>query len=317
MMNMRNALITRLGLPTALGAILALALALVAGLGGAGGSSVSSGMPDLLSPDVGKEMGAGGVAPKYGDTVTANWGDGTRDVVRYGSLSLEVEDADDALERVTVIAERVGGYITSSSRSGEGENLYLSATLRVPVAEFSSVMAALRDEGEILYEDIGSYEVTLAVLDLEARLENLRASEDAFLALLDRAESVADVVAVQSELSRIQGDIESYEAQLNGMKDQVEMASITVSLSLPVSPVEVATGEFDLAYELSNALANLINVGRAVIVALINILVIGAPIALLGGLFGSLIGRAARMLASRVSRMFGGTSKGTRRVARR
>jgi len=317
MMNMRNALITRLGLPTALGAILALALALVAGLGGAGGSSVSSGMPGLLSPDVGKEMGAGGVAPQYGDTVTANRGDGTRDVVRYGSLSLEVEDADDALERVTAIAERVGGYITSSSRSGEGENLYLSATLRVPVAEFSSVMAALRDEGEILYEDIGSYEVTLAVLDLEARLENLRASEDAFLALLDRAKSVADVVAVQSELSRIQGDIESYEAQLNGMKDQVEMASITVSLSLPVSPVEVATGEFDLAYELSNALANLINVGRAVIVALINILVIGAPIALLGGLFGSLIGRAARMLASRVSRMFGGTSKGTRRVARR
>jgi len=316
-MNMRNALITRLGLPTALGVILALALALVAGLGGAGGSSVSSGTPDLLSPDVGKEMGAGGVAPQYGDTVTANRGDGTRDVVRYGSLSLEVEDADDALERVTAIAERVGGYITSSSRSGEGENLYLSATLRVPVAEFSSVMAALRDEGEILYEDIGSYEVTLAVLDLEARLENLRASEDAFLALLDRAESVADVVAVQSELSRIQGDIESYEAQLNGMKDQVEMASITVSLSLPVSPVEVATGEFDLAYELSNALANLINVGRAVIVALINILVIGAPIALLGGLFGSLIGRAARMLASRVSRMFGGTSKGTRRVARR
>lgn len=314
---MRNALITRLGLPTALGAILALALALVAGLGGVGGSSVSSVMPDLVSPDVGKEMGAGGVAPQFGDTVTANRGDGTRDVVRYGSLSLEVEDADDALERVTAIAERVGGYITSSSRSGEGENLYLSATLRVPVAEFSSVMAALRDEGEILYEDIGSYEVTLAVLDLEARLENLRASEDAFLALLDRAESVADVVAVQSELSRIQGDIESYEAQLNGMKDQVEMASITVSLSLPVSPVEVATGEFDLAYELSNALANLINVGRAVIVALINILVIGAPIALLGGLFGSLIGRAARMLASKVSRMFGGTSKGTRRVARR
>ncbi|MFM7781673.1 MAG: hypothetical protein ACKO8J_01090, partial [Candidatus Limnocylindrus sp.] len=114
-MNMRNALITRLGLPTALGAILALALALVAGLGGVGGSSVSSGMPDLVSPDVGKEMGAGGAAPQFGDTVSSDsyLRDGTRDVVRYGSISLEVEDADDALERVTAIAERVGGYITS------------------------------------------------------------------------------------------------------------------------------------------------------------------------------------------------------------
>ena len=114
-------------------------------------------------------------------------------------------------------------------------------------------MASLRGEGEVLYEDISSYEVAMQVIDLEARLENLRASEAAFLELLDRAESVADVVAVQSELSRIQGDIESYEAQLSGVKDQIEMASINVSLSLPVSPVAEASGDFDLGYEISSA----------------------------------------------------------------
>jgi hypothetical protein len=228
-----------------------------------------------------------------------------------------VKNADDALARVTTIVESAGGYISSSSRSGEGDNLYLSATLRVPAADFSAVMASLRGEGEVLSEDIGSYEVTMQVLDLEARLENLRASEDAFLKLLDRAQTVADVVAVQSELSRIQGDIESYEAQLSGVKDQVEMASINVSLSLPVSPVAEASGDFDLGYEISNALANLINVGRAVFTAAINIVVIGAPIALLGGLFGSLIGRAFSALASRAKRTLGGAPKGARRAARR
>jgi hypothetical protein len=271
---------------------------------------------DESYPD-GKEIGVGGVAPEFGDTTSSIRGDGTSDVVRYGNLSLEVKNADDALARVTTIVESAGGYISASSRSGQGENLYLSATLRVPAAEFSAVMASLRGEGEVLYEDISSYEVTMQVIDLEARLENLRASEAAFLELLDRAESVADVVAVQSELSRIQGDIESYEAQLSGVKDQVEMASINVSLSLPVSPVAEASGDFDLGYEISSALANLINVGRAVIVAAINIVVIGAPIALLGGLFGSLIGRAFSALASRAKRTLGGAPKGARRAARR
>ena len=314
-MNARSALMTRLGFPAVLGAVLALALALISGLGVTGGTSNLGGGFEPSYSD-GKEIGAGGVAPEFGDT-TSSRGDGTSDVVRYGNLSLEVTDADDALARVTTIVESAGGYISASSRSGQGENLYLSATLRVPAAEFSAVMASLRGEGEVLYEDISSYEVTMQVIDLEARLENLRASEAAFLELLDRAESVADVVAVQSELSRIQGDIESYEAQLSGVKDQVEMASINVSLSLPVSPVAEASGDFDLGYEISSALANLINVGRAVIVAAINIVVIGAPIALLGGLFGSLIGRALSALAARAKRTLGGAPKGARRAARR
>ena len=307
---------TRLGVPAVVGAVLALALALISGLGVAGGSSSLDGGVDSYYPD-GKESGVGGVAPESGDTASSNRGDGTSDVVRYGSLSLEVNDVDDALTRVTTIIEGAGGYISSSSRSGEGQYLYLSVTLRVPAAEFSAVMASLRSEGEVLYEDIYSYEVTMQVLDLEARLENLRASESAFLKLLDRAQTVADVVAVQSELSRIQGDIESFEAQLSGVKDQVEMASVMLSLSLPVSPINAASGDFDLGYEISNALANLINVGRAVFTAAINIVVIGIPIAVIGALFGSLIGRALTAVTAWVKKSVNGSRKGTRRAARR
>ncbi len=315
-MNTRSALMSRLGVPAVVGAVLALALAMISGLGVAGGSSSLDGGVDSYYPD-GKESGVRGVAPELGDTVSSNQGDGTSDIVRYGSLSLEVNDVDDALGRVTTIIESAGGYISSSSRSGEGEYLYLSVTLRVPAAEFSAVMASLRSEGEVLYEDIYSYEVTMQVLDLEARLENLRASESAFLKLLDRAQTVADVVAVQSELSRIQGDIESFEAQLSGVKDQVEMASVMLSLSLPVSPINAASGDFDLGYEISNALANLINVGRAVFTAAINIVVIGIPIAVIGALFGSLIGRVLNTVAAWVNKSLNRSGKGTRRAARR
>ena len=307
---------TRLGVPAVVGAVLALALALISGLGVAGGSSSLDGGVDSYYPD-GKESGVRGVAPEFGDTVSSNQGDGTSDIVRYGNLSLEVNDVDDALGRVTTIIESAGGYISSSSRSGEGEYLYLSVTLRVPAAEFSAVMASLRSEGEVLYEDIYSYEVTMQVLDLEARLENLRASESAFLKLLDRAQTVADVVAVQSELSRIQGDIESFEAQLSGVKDQIDMASVIVSLSLPVSAVDAASGDFDLGHEISSALANLISVGRAVISVAINIVVIGIPIAVIGALFGSLIGRVLNAVAAWVKKSLNGSGKGTRRAARR
>jgi len=313
--------LNRFGLPALAGAVLALALALVTGLNtlnfgllGAGGSASAEAVvvDKGMVSDGRLDIGAPTTVP------TAGSGDAARvDVVRYGNVSLEVSGIEDSLKSITELITANGGYLSGSSRYGQDDQLYVNATFRVPASKFDSVMASLRNQGDVLSEDISSYEVTMQLVDLEARLKNLRASETAFLALLDRAESVSDIVAVQGELSRIQGDIESFEAQRAALADQVEMSSINVSLQLPVSPVDQASGDFDLGYEISSALANLINVGRAVVTAAINIVVIGIPIAVIGGLFGSLIGRALLAVSAWVTASFAGSRKGSRRAARR
>ena len=306
--------LTSLGLPAILGVVLALALALTTGLSslnfgwsGSAGSESTAVDKGVVS-DGRLDLGAPSAVP----------GDAARvDVVRYGNISLEVSDAEASLKSITELVTANGGYLSGSSRYGQDDQLYVSATFRVPATSFDSVMSALREQGDVLSEDVSSYEVTMQLVDLEARLKNLRASETAFLALLDRASSVSDAVAAQAELSRVQGDIEAFEAQRVALADQVEMSNINVTLQLPVSPVDAASGDFDLGYEISNALANLINVGRAVITAAINIVVIGIPIAVIGGLFGSLIGRALTAVAAWFRKSFTGSRKGARRAARR
>ena len=315
-MNALSTRLTRLGLPAILGVVLALALALTTGLsslnfglsgGSAGGGEfapsdkgpVSDGRLDLAAPSA---------AP----------GDPARvDVVRSGYVALEVGDVEASLKSITELITANGGYLSGSSRYGQDDQLYVGATFRVPATNFDSVMSGLRERGDVLSEDVSSYEVTMQLVDLEARLKNLRASETAFLALLNRASSVSDIVVVQAELSHVQGDIEAFEAQRAALADQVAMSSISVTLELPVSPVDAASGDFDLGYEISNALATLINVGRAVITVAINIVVIGIPIAVIGALFGSLIGRVLTAVAAWVKKSLNGSGKRTRRAARR
>ena len=314
-MNALSTRLTRLGLPAILGVVLALALALTTGLsslnfGLSGGSAGSESTPvdkGVISdgrPDLGAPSGISGDVARV-------------DVVRSGYVALEVSDVEASLKSITELITANGGYLSGSSRYGQDDQLYVGATFRVPATNFDSVMSGLRERGDVLSEDVSSYEVTMQLVDLEARLKNLRASETAFLALLNRASSVSDIVAVQAELSRIQGEVESFEAQRAALADQVAMSSINLSLQLPVSPVDAASGDFDLGYEISNALANLINVGRAVITAAINIVVIGIPIAVIGALFGSLIGRALTAVAAWVKKSLNGSRKGARRAARR
>ena len=315
-MNALSARLTSLGLPAVIGTVLALALALTTGL-----SSLNFGLS-------GSSAGGGEFAPSDKEMVSdgrldlgapsAVPGDAARvDVVRSGRVALEVGDIEASLKSITELITANGGYLSGSSRYGQGDQLYVGATFRVPATNFDSVMSGLREQGDVLSEDVSSYEVTMQLVDLEARLKNLRASEAAFRALLNRASSVSDIIAVQAELGRVQGDIEAFEAQRAALADQVAMSSINVTLELPVSPVDAASGDCDLGYEISNALANLINVGRAVVTAGINIVVIGIPIAVIGALFGSVIGRALTAVAAWFKKSLNGSGKGARRAARR
>jgi len=315
-MNALSTRLTRPGLPAILGVVLALALALTTGL-----SSLNFGLS-------GGSAEGGEFAPSDKETVSdgrldlgapsAVPGDPARvDVVRSGYVALEVSDVEASLKSITELITANGGYLSGSSRYGQDDQIYVGAIFRVPATNFDSVMSGLRERGDVLSEDVSSYEVTMQLVDLEARLKNLRASESAFLALLNRASSVSDIVVVQAELSRVQGDIEAFEAQRAALADQVAMSSINLTLELPASPVDAASGDFDLGYEISNALATLINVGRAVITVAINIVVIGIPIAVIGALFGSLIGRALTAVAAWVKKSLNGSGKRTRRAARR
>ena len=322
-----TARLTRFGTPALVGAALAMVLALTvsgftntlfAGLSGGAATgapiSIDSPQPGMDFSSTSKDaISSGGVvAPGIGGVA----GDRV-DLVRYGNIALEVPDAAKSLKEIVAAVTAAGGYISSSSQYGDPEVPFTSATFRIPATSFDAVMATLHSSGKLLSEDTGSYEVTMQLVDLEARLKNLRASEAAYLSLMKRAVSVSDIVAVQAELSIVQGDIESFDAQRAALADQVAMANVSVTLSEPASPISDASSNFDLGRELSNALANLINVGRAVIVAVINIVVVAIPIAVLGGLFGSLLARGAAPLIAWFKKMVGGSRKGARRAARR
>jgi len=262
------------------------------------------------------EKGDTGGAPTTTPGDSAITGDRI-DVIRTGTFSLEVEDIDASLTKITNVVKSQGGYVSGSYRYTDTSTPYLTVTFRVPAASFDAAVLALRAEGTILSEQISTYEVTMQLVDLEARLRNLRASETALLELMTRATTVSDVLAVQTQLTSVRSDIESYDAQRATIADQVAMTTISVTISPIGSSIGNATSGFDLRKEVSLAIANLISVGRTVIVAAINLVVVVLPIALIGALAGGLLGRAITPLFTVLRRLMGVGVVAKRTVRRR
>jgi hypothetical protein len=295
--------------PAKIGVVVALVLAL----------SASGGINTLFfgaSTSVSPEKGDMGVTPTATPGEGAITGDRI-DLVRTGTFSLEVEDVDASLTTLTNVMKSQGGYISGSYRYTDTSTPYLTVTFRVPAASFDAAVLALRAEGAILSEQISTYEVTMQLVDLEARLRNLRASEAALLELMTRATTVSDVLSVQTQLTAVRSDIESYDAQRATIADQVAMTTISVTISPIGSSIGNAASGFDLGKEVSLAIANLISVARTVIVAAINLVIVVLPIALIGALAGGLLGRTITPLFALLRRLMGVGVASKRTVRRR
>jgi len=186
-------------------------------------------------------LGGAGGAPAPG---SSNQGSGLvdRKIVFRAALELEANDVAASFDRVGAIARDAGGFVEKSSfsNSDDPQRRRAMLTLRVPVAQFDEVLAALRslDGAPVRNESSQSTEVTEQYTDLQSRLRNLERVESQYLELLARASTVQDILAVQDRLNNVRLEIEQVQGQIQVLDDLVAMASVDATL------VPLARGDY-------------------------------------------------------------------------
>ncbi|MFE1577743.1 DUF4349 domain-containing protein [Streptomyces fradiae] len=229
----------------ALAAVLLGASLALAGCAGSGGSGPEASADRAAAPEAGSgargpQPGYGGAAasPAPGGAEGAKPGAVRQHVIRTTELSVEVEDADEALARARRIAAEAGGHVADEStrrRAGDGGGLTSRVTLRVPQAAYEGVVAELAGAGRLLSRRAEAKDVTEQVVDVESRIATQRASVARVRALMERAEQLSDVVTLERELSSRQADLESLLAQQASLKDRTALATVTLELSEPAA----------------------------------------------------------------------------------
>jgi hypothetical protein len=217
----------------------------------------------------------------------ADW---DRKIIRTATLQLTVKSVTTSLDQVRALAGAHGGYVTQSESHQSGDYTVATITLQVPVQEFDNVIPLLRQMGlKPAQETISSSDVTEEYVDLQAQLRNLQATEARLLALQQKADALADVLAVDRELRQVQGDIEQAQGRLNYLSTRAAMSTITVSLypeALP-APVSVEPGwdPVSIADHAWAASLDLLTGAAGVLITVAVFLWWTVPLLLLGWLF--------------------------------
>lgn len=261
------------------------------GTGGAAAPPTAAPAPAVPGQDTSGENGFSSGANAIGPRDDAK-------IIRTGTIQLEVEDVPQALRVARAAIVALGGYVGASSTSNFDDRPTALITYRIPVDRWEEALEALRDLNgltrKVVTEDTQAVEVTGQVIDLEARIKNLRASETALQGIAAKATRITDVLEVEARLTDVRGQIEQLVAQLTGLNDQASYATMTASFNTPIIAVEAVTRDWEPGTIIDEAAASLVSILQELAGAGIWFLIVWLPILLVLALIGGVAFKLAR-----------------------
>ena len=218
-------------------------------------------------------------------------------VIRQAQLAITVGSSsfDSKLAAIRALVEQEQGFIAGTDAQANPVNPSDQIrsgviTFMVPAAKFDETIDQLSKLGKVQNEHISGNDVSAQYVDLQARLANEEAQRNAMLVLLGKAQSVADIIAVQTQLGQITQQIEQLKGQISYIDHNTAYSSVSVQITEAGIPVKTPTTDsWGFASALTDAAHNF--------VATINYLVTGlgaiGPVLVLVGL-GYLVWRRRR-----------------------
>jgi hypothetical protein len=203
-------------------------------------------------------------------------------IVRTGTIELQVQDVPRAVGVARDAIRGLGGYIGASNTFNDGDQPVAEITYRIPVDRWEDALTALRALNglttKVVTEQTNAVEVTGQIVDLEARIRNLRASETALQEIAAKAVKVSDVLEVQAQLTEVRGQIEQLTAQLVDLGNRADFATLTATYRAQIVAVDIAQKGWDPSVVVDEASASMVDLLQTLASAGIWFAIVWLPI---------------------------------------
>ncbi len=217
-------------------------------------------------------------------------------IIKNADLSLVVEDVPLGVAQVHQQTAALGGFVVSSNVYKYGQYPRADVTVKIPVANFDSMVSDVTVLGTVESKQITGQDVTEEFVDIEAQIGNLRSTEQQFLSIMKQATRIDDILAVQRELSAVRSQIERMQGRINYLEKSAALSTVTIHLSTNPESLPVVTDQdqWKPLAVVKDALRSLRGVGIGIANAVIW-LVIYIPFWIVLGILGVFVYRRLRV----------------------
>lgn len=207
-------------------------------------------------------------------------------VIKNAEMRVSVADPTEAMQAVTQLAKRLGGFVvTSESQSANNASGgYKSAwiSIRIPTAKLDDALQAIRDlaaDGKdgVLSESVSGQDVTADFVDSQSRIRNLEAAENQLMTLMENTSDLEQTLRVFKELTRTRQEIEVLKGHVKYLQEAASMSMISATFVAEASLKPIEIGGWKPQGTAKESLQTLINIGQKIIDFLIRFSIVCLP----------------------------------------
>lgn len=191
------------------------------------------------------ENGAGSKAEEVNDPQTG------RKLITTMNISAETENFDALIGNLEEQITALGGYIENSEQWNGSTDYYgnrinnrdARLTIRIPAEKLGSFLTMVEEHSNITNKSKNVEDVTLAYVDLESHKKALLTAEERLLDLLEKAETVEDLITIEDKLTDVRYQLESMESQLRTYDNKINYSTVYLNIQevKRLTPVEEPT----------------------------------------------------------------------------
>lgn len=158
-----------------------------------------------------------------------------RKLIKDVTMRVETVSFDAFIEELNESVTSFGGYVESSDINGNSygskRNRYATIVARVPAKKVDSFVSGISKNCIVTDKSESVTDVTLTYVDIESHISALKTEEETLLRLLETAENMDDVLAIQGRLSDIRYERQSYESSLRTYDSLITYSTVTINIS--------------------------------------------------------------------------------------
>lgn len=219
---------------TALAVVLALLLALSLGACGSSGgnskydSASSSSAAQDMAPEAATEDGFDGDG-ETGGTEAVRPQD--RKLITTVNIQAETREYDGFMTWIEEKTAQAGGYIESSDMYSYNEReRSCDLTLRIPADRLNGFLKEMGETCNIVQRSVKEDDVTLDYVDAESYRDALLVEQERLLDLLERAESLEDIMNIEDRLTTVRYQLQNYESTIRVYDNQINYSTVRLSI---------------------------------------------------------------------------------------
>lgn len=165
-------------------------------------------------------------------------------VIYTYNYTVETRAFDDLMDFLQQRVDESGGYVESAEVRGNADmdiKRYANMVIRIPAEKMRSFLAEVAKLTNVTYSNCTTENVTLSYVDMKSHIEALRTEQKTLMGILERAEKLEDIITIQSQLTDIRYELESYESQLRVYDNRINYSTLYLDITEVERETNVAT----------------------------------------------------------------------------